>query len=149
MSKLFQALLSGLFFTFILDFFLFLGIKLNYIDKYEIDVYYNILFADNQNIYLFLFFTLIIGYITLYTSVRTALIFVGTLFILTFFTLIPSIGEYTSKAILMQKDTTLHTERFSYHGDILYNGRKNITMFEKSLNKVIILPKEKLKGFDK
>ena len=51
MSKLIQALLTGIFITFILDFFIFLGIKQNYIDFYEIDVYYNILFADHQNIF--------------------------------------------------------------------------------------------------
>lgn len=146
MSRFFQALLSGLFFTFILDFFLFLGIKLNYVDKYEIDVFYNILFADNQNIYAFLFLTLLTGYVTVYTSTKTALIFVGSWFLLSLATLIPPVGEYAAKLILIQKDATLHTERFSYHGDILYNGRKNITMFEKSLNKVIILPKEKLVG---
>ena len=50
MSKLVQAFLSGAFFTFFLDFFLFLGMKLNYIDYYKIDLYYNPFFADNQNI---------------------------------------------------------------------------------------------------
>ena len=56
MNKLFQAFLTGVFFTFILDFFLFLGIFLNYIKYYEIDLYYNILFADHQNIYIYLIF---------------------------------------------------------------------------------------------
>ncbi|MBA1438513.1 MAG: hypothetical protein FAF05_05950 [Epsilonproteobacteria bacterium] len=149
MSKFFQALLSGVFFTFILDFFLFLGIKLHYIDKYEINVYYNILFADNQNIYMFTLLSLLIGYITLYTSIKTALIFVGSLFILVFATLIPSIGEEVAKAILMQKNITLQTKRFSYHGDLLYSGRKDVTFFDHELKKVIILPKEKLQGFQR
>jgi len=52
MSKLIQAFLAGIFFTFFLDFFIFLGILLHYINFYEIDLYYNILFADNQNIFL-------------------------------------------------------------------------------------------------
>ena len=50
MSKSVQALLSGLFITFLLDFFLFLGIFQNYIRVHEIDLYYNILFVDNQSI---------------------------------------------------------------------------------------------------
>ena len=100
MSKFFQALLSGMFFTFILDFFLFLGIKFHYIDYYGIDLYYNILFADHQNLWIFLFFTVLIGYVTLYTNIRLALIVVGSLFILSFSTLISPIGKAVGEYIL-------------------------------------------------
>jgi len=54
MSKIVQMILSGMFFTFILDFFLFLGVKETYIDSHGIKLYYNILFADNQNIFIFI-----------------------------------------------------------------------------------------------
>lgn len=146
MSKFFQALLSGVFFTFILDFFLFLGIKLHYIDAYEIDVYYNILFADNQNIFLFIVFTVLIGFVTLYTNIKIAIGVVGSLFLFVFLTLIPPFGKMAGEFVLMQKNTTVQTDRFSYHGDILYNGRKDVTLFDYELKKVIILPKEKIKG---
>ncbi|MFT7859432.1 MAG: hypothetical protein ABXS93_00710 [Sulfurimonas sp.] len=146
MSKLLQALLSGLFFTFILDFFLFLGVKLNYIDFYEIDLYYNILFADNQNLLLFLLFTLLVGYITLYTNIKLALIVVGSLAILSVSTLIPPIGKSAGKMLLAKEDVTLQTNRFSYHGDIIYNGRKNVTFYDKELQKVLTLKKERIKG---
>ncbi|QOP40879.1 hypothetical protein [Sulfurimonas marina] len=146
MSKLLQALLSGMFFTFILDFFLFLGIKLNYIDYYEIDLYYNILFADNQSAILFFLFSLIIGYITLYTNIKLALYSVGFLFVLSFSTLIAPIGKSVGTFLLAKEDVTLQTSRFSYHGDILYNGREKVTFFDKELNKIIILNKNKIKG---
>ena len=68
MSKIVQALLVGMLVTFILDFFLFLGIFLNYINPLEIDLYYNILFADNQNIYIYTFFTLLFGYLVMYAK---------------------------------------------------------------------------------
>jgi hypothetical protein len=146
MTKLVQALLTGAFFTFILDFFLFLGIKLNYIDTHHIDVYYNILFADHQNIYLYAIFTIIIGYLVIYLSNRFALMVVGLMFVASFSTLIPAVGKSVAQEILMQKGVTIQTKRFSYHGDIYYDGRKNITFYDYDLKKVIILPKNKIIG---
>ncbi|WP_457744839.1 hypothetical protein [Sulfurimonas sp.] len=146
MSKIFQALLSGLFFTFILDFFIILGVKMNYIDVHHIDVYYNILFADHQNIFIFLFFTIIIGYLIMYTSTKTALISIGVMFVLSFSTLIPPIGKLVAQNLLMQKNVTIRTNQFSYHGDVYYNGRQNITFYDYKLKKVIILNKNKVIG---
>lgn len=146
MIKLTQAFLSGVFFTFILDFFVILGVKINYIEPKNIDVYYNILFADHQNIFIFLFFTIIIGYLVTYTSTRSMLIGVGTLFILAFSTLIPPIGEKVGEIMLLKHDVTLKTARFSYHGDVYYDGRKEITLYDYKLKKVIILDKNKVIG---
>ena len=146
MSKLIQALLSGVFFTFILDFFLFLGVKLHYIDKYEIDEYYNVLFADHQNLLIFAFVSVFIGFITLYTNIKIALSVVGSLFVVVFLTLIPAFGEMAGEFLLMQKDVTLQTKRFTYHGDILYKGRKETTFFDRELQQIVILPNEKIVG---
>lgn len=146
MSKFLQALLSGMFFTFILDFFLFLGIKLNYIDHYGIEVYYNILFADNQNLLLFLLFTLIIGYVTVYKSMKLSLIFVGGLFILSFSTLIFPVGKSVGTFMLSQENVIVQTSRFSYQGDILYNGRTKITFYDTQLQKIINIDKKRIKG---
>lgn len=146
MSKIVQMILSGMFFTFILDFFLFLGIKENYIDAHGIQLYYNILFADNQNIYVFTFFTLLLGYIIMYLSNKTAIIIIGSLFLLTASTLIPPLGNYAGELLLMQKNITLKTDKFSYHGDLLYIDRKNVDFYDYELKKVIILDKNKIKG---
>ncbi len=146
MSKFIQALLSGLFFTFILDFFIILGVKLNYIELYNVHVYYNVLFADHQNIYLFLLFTLIIGYLVMYTSTKTALIGVGAMFVLSFSTLLPPVGKAVGEMMLMKKNVILTTHKFSYHGDIYYNGRKSVTFYDYTLKKVIILNKNKIQG---
>lgn len=146
MIKLIQAFLSGIFFTFILDFFVILGVKLNYIEPHSINVYYNILFADHQNIFIFLFFTIIIGYLVIYTSTRSKLIGVGILFVLAFSTLIPPVGEKVGEFMLLKKNVTLKTARFSYHGDVYYDGRKEITLYDYKLKKVIILDKNKVIG---
>jgi hypothetical protein len=146
MSKIVQMILSGMFFTFILDFFLFLGIKENYIDAHNIKLYYNILFADNQNIFIFIFFTLLLGYVVMYLSNKIAIVFVTLLFLLSASTLIAPIGKMAGEMLLMQKNITLKTDKYSYHGDLLYKGRKDITFYDYELKKVIILPKEKIVG---
>jgi len=146
MSKVIQMILSGMFFTFILDFFLFLGIKENYIDAHGIQLYYNILFADNQNIYIFTFFTLFLGYIVMYVSNKIAITIISTLFILTSATLIPPLGNYAGELLLMQKNITLKTDKFTYHGDMLYSGRVAVSFYDYGLKKVIMLDKNKIQG---
>ena len=145
MSKLFQAFLTGIFFTFILDFFIFLGIKLNYIDFYNIDLYYNILFADHQNIYLYALFSLFIGFVVTYIdNNKMTAILLAILFSIASLTLIKPIGKSLGEAILMQKNITLYDTKHSYTGNSYYNGRKKITFYDYELKKVIILEKDRL-----
>jgi len=147
MSKFFQALLTGIFFTFILDFFIFLGIKMNYIDRYEIDLYYNILFADNQCFILYAVFSAIIGYIVIYVNNnRRSAIVLGTLFATVALTLIPPIGNALGELIFMKKNVSLKGKIHTYTGDVYYDGRETITLYEYELQKVIILDKNRLKG---
>ena len=147
MSKFFQALLTGMFFTFILDFFIFLGIKLNYIDFYEINVYYNILFADNQYFILYAVFSAIIGYLVIYlNNNKVSAIILGILFSITALTLVPPIGYKLGEMMLMKNNTTLQDERHTYVGDIYYDGRERVTFYDYNLKKVINLDKTRLKG---
>ncbi len=149
MSKIIQAFLAGVLFTFILDFFLFLGIKLNYIDTNNIDVYYNILFADNQNIFLYAIVSFLFGFLIIYAnhklSISTAIVFT----LLASSTLISPIGHKAGEILLMKKNVTLHDDKYSYHGDIYYNGRKSIAFYDYELKKVIILKKNRLKETSK
>lgn len=144
MSKLIQALLTGMFFTFILDFFLFLGIQLNYIEFYGINVYYNILFADHQSIYIFSILSAILGFIVIYTNNKISLIVIGSLFFLVCLTLIQSIGHSAGEALLMKKNVTFKDSKYSYTGDVYYDGRKQITFYDYELKKIIILNKKDL-----
>lgn len=146
MSKAVQAFLSGMFFTFILDFFLFLGVFENYIKAKEIDVYYNILFADHQSLIIFLFFTLVLGYITLYKETKLSLIVIGTLSIISLSTLIAPIGSSLGKALLMKSDVEIHMSKYSYRGDILYDGRNRIAFSDYSFKKVLHLDKNQIVG---
>ena len=145
MSKLVQALFTGIFITFILDFFIFLGIKQNYIDLYEIDLYYNILFADHQNIYLFSSASIFLGLIIIYlNNTKVSLSIIGFLSLLALSTLISSVGEEVGKTLLMSKNITLKSDKYIYHGDIYYDGRKKITFYDNELQKIVILDKKDL-----
>ena len=146
MSKIFQAFLTGIFFTFILDFFIFLGIKENYIDFYEIDLYYNILFADNQCFILYAIFSAIIGYVVIYLeSNKLSIILVGSLFFISALTLIPPIGYSLGKTLFMQNDVKLYNSKYTFMGDIYYSGRTQITFYDYELDKIIQLDKKDLK----
>lgn len=146
MIRFLQALLTGIFFTFIYDFFIFLGIFENYIKKYEIDLYYNILFADHQSLFLFALSSLIIGFLSIYLdNIKASAIIISTLFILSLMPLIPSVGESVAKSMLMQENATLHVGKYVYGGDIYYNGRKEIYFFDKELNKMLKFKKEDIK----
>ena len=146
MTKFIQAFLSGAFFTFFLDFFLFLGMKLHYIDHYEIDLYYNPFFADNQNIYIYLFLTFIFGLLITYIeNTKLTLIVIGSLFILSLSTFIQPIGHSVASALFMKKNVTYKTSRFTYRGDVYYNGRTAITFYDYEMKKIITLQKKDLK----
>jgi hypothetical protein len=145
MTKFFQAFLTGIFFTFLLDFFIFLGIKHNYIDFYEIDLYYNILFADHQNIYIYAIVSLVIGFIVTYiNNVRFSLIVIGFLSILSLSTLVPTIGYSLGEMLLMKKNVTFQDSKYTYIGDVYYDGRTKITFYDYELKKTIFLNKKDL-----
>ncbi len=146
MSKIVQAFLSGIFFTFFLDFFVFLGLKLHYIDFYEIDIYYNILFADNQNIFIYLLLSFIIGYLTIYThNNKISITIIVIFFLASLSTLIQPIGYALGEMIFMTKNITLKENKHKFTGDIYYNGREKIIFYDYKLRKVISLNKKDLR----
>jgi len=144
MTKFIQALLSGMLFSFILDYFFFLTIKNNYIDPLGIHVYYNVLFADNQNIFIYLLCSIFLGFLIMYVKTKIKYIFLFFLFVLALLIQIPSIGKLLGEKLFMQKNVTLHNKKFTFVGDIYYIGRDKITFYDKELQKVILLDKNEI-----
>ena len=145
MSKFLQAFLTGSFFTFILDFQLFLGIKLNYLDHYEIKEYYNVLFADHQNIFYILALVIIIGFVITYlnnTKISLALLII--LFATTLLVFIPPIGESIGAKLLQEQNIRYQDSRYIYKGTLYYEGRQNVTIFDDELQRLITLNKKDL-----
>jgi hypothetical protein len=66
MIKIVTAFLIGTFLTFGMDFLFFLGIKINYFDEIHIRVNFNTLFMENQNSFLYLTLTAILGFLFVY-----------------------------------------------------------------------------------
>ena len=146
MIKMLQAFLAGIFFTFILDFFFFLGIHLNYINHHGIGVYYNVLFADHQSIVLYLLGTLVLGYLTIYsTNAKRAAAILGGLFALFLLALVPPVGNALGEALLMEKGQTLYDSRYRYHGDVYYDGRDAVWIYDDELERLVKLEKKDLK----
>ncbi|MBW6488230.1 hypothetical protein [Sulfurimonas sp.] len=145
MNKAIQALLTGMFITFILDFFLFLGILLNYIDFYKVDLYYNILFADNQNGYLFFGLSIVLGFLVVYLkNYKISLVTVAILSVAALSTLTEGIGRSVGESMFMTKNTTIKTQRYLYVGDIIYDGRQTITFYDYNFKKTVVLEKKDL-----
>ncbi len=146
MTKLVQAFLTGIFITFILDFFIFLGVFSNYIKFHEIDVYYSILFWDYQNIYIYLILSAIFGFLVTYINRdKLSLSVIGFLFFISLSTLIPSIGHALGEMFYMKKNVTYNDNRYTYVGDVYYDGRAKITFYDYELKKIILLDKKELK----
>lgn len=145
MSKFITALLIGMLIAFIVDFFIFLGIKLNYIDYYDIDLYYNILFADNQSFIIYFLSSFIFGFIVIYVAnkkLTVATLIIASLIGLS--TLNESIGQNVAKMMFMKKNVTYKDSKHTYYGDVYYDGRTTIHFYDKELQKMLILQKNKI-----
>jgi hypothetical protein len=46
----------------------------------------------------------------------------------------------------MKKNVTLQDSRFTYVGDIYYEGRKTVTFYDYELKKIILIKKKNLKN---
>ncbi len=146
MSKLVQALLVGLLITLILDGFIFIGMLVNYINFYEINLFYKPFFANNQNIYLFILISIILGTIITYVkNTRLILGVLGTLFILSFSTLIPFVGNTLGEALFMTKNITLQDTKYTYKGDIYYDAKEYLIFYDTEVQKTIKIQKKDLK----
>ncbi|MDQ1267851.1 MAG: hypothetical protein QG560_494 [Campylobacterota bacterium] len=145
MNKVIQALLTGVFITFTLDFFLFLGIFINYIDFYKVNLYYNILFADNQNGYLFFAISAVLGFLVIYIkNYKISLGLITVLSVTTLSTLTQDIGQSVGENMFMTKNTTLKSQKHLYVGDIIYDGREKITFYDYNFKKTVVLDKKDL-----
>ena len=145
--KLVTALLAGAFFTFFIDFFLFLGFFLNYIQAQEIDVYYNILFADHQNFILFFFGVVVFGYLFIFLkNMKIAVVIFALSFALTNLTLLPSIGMSVGKMVFEKNNQVLKEGQHTYVGSVVYKGRTSTWFYDDDLQEIVKLDNLKIVG---
>ena len=143
-SKLGSAFLAGIFFTFFLDFFFILGLFLNYIEAQEIDVYYNVLFADHQNIFLYALGVVVFGYLFLFYKTKSAVIVFIISFAVVNLTQIPSIGKRTGEMMFAQANKVISSGRHVYIGTVVYEGRDRLWFYDDDLREIITIDKDKI-----
>lgn len=143
-SKLGSAFLAGMFFTFFLDFFFILGLFLNYIQAQEIDVYYNVLFADHQNILLYAIGVIVFGYLFLFYKSKSAVIVFIVSFAAVNLTQIPSIGKSVGEMIFAQDNQIISSGKHVYIGTVVYEGRDKFWFYDEELKEIITIDKDKI-----
>ncbi len=144
-SKVISSFLLGFIFVLLLDFLFFIGIKINYIDIYNIKVYYNPLFADNQPYILLFILSALFGY--LISNKRSLKLFAYIYILLIFislFTFYKPIGKSLGEILFKKDNLSFKVGKISFKGDLLYRGRKYTYIYRKDINKVIKLSNSEL-----
>lgn len=143
--QIIYALFIGIFITFIFDFFIFLGMYLYYINFYNIELYFNIFFVDNQNILFFIISTIFYGFFTLFLdNKKIKFLFLFISFLVVLLVLVKDIGHFLGEKIFKQTEVTLQTKKYTFTGDIIYSGRTQIVFFDYDLERNININKKDL-----
>lgn len=137
----------GFVFVSILDFLFFIGLKLNYFDLYKIDEFFNIYFFDNQNLYVLIPSTLILGYFLLFSKFAKLCIkiYIGIIILFTS-TFYEPIGKSLGERVFLIENQRFKLGKITFSGDKLYEGRKFIYIYRRDLNKTIKLLKSEVKN---
>jgi hypothetical protein len=142
LARISTAFIFGMIFVLILDFLLFVGMKINYFDHYGIDEYFNTIFADNQCYLLLIVSALALGYAMLY--MRGNVIFdrlyivLILLFAATFYA---PLGRWVGEVLFVKKNQTISIEHRTTTGDILYDGRYTLYLKKEGAAKATAIPK--------
>lgn len=144
-NKVITAFFTGVFFAFFLDFFFILGLFLNYIKAQDIDIYYNVLFADHQDFFLFFTVAGLLGYLFIFfrNSKIAVLIFFAAL-VLVNLTQIPSIGKGVGEMLFSKENQIISSGKQTFIGTLVYEGRDKIWFRDDELQKIITIQKDSI-----
>jgi len=144
-NRIFGSFIMGLAFVSILDFLYFIGLKLHYFDFYNIDEYFNIIFVDNQNFYILLPLSLVVGYLLLYSPFSKIFMKIYIVSILLFASMLyEPIGKTVGDEMFVKQNQRFKVGSTVFTGDILYVGRDRVYIFRKDISKTIKLQKDEV-----
>jgi hypothetical protein len=144
-ARLVNAFLIGLAFVAILDFLFFIGLKINYFDFYVIKEYFNVLFIDNQNFYILLPLSLLVGYLVLYSGFSKIFIrFYLICIFLSAATIYEPIGLMAGEKIFLKENLRLKLGTTVFSADLLYSSRVYVYLYRKDLSKTIKLKRDEV-----
>ncbi|NLC28812.1 MAG: hypothetical protein GX780_08600 [Campylobacteraceae bacterium] len=144
--KTINAFVFGLTLVLMIDFLLFIGLKLHYFDALNIKEYFNIYFFDNQPFIFVGVSSLVLGFAMLYSSFFRAV--QGTyifLLLASLGTLHPTVGYALGETIFLKPNTTFEVGSIIFEADLLYEGRYNYYVKREGIEKTIVLSKEDAK----
>ncbi|MBE0491645.1 MAG: isoleucyl-tRNA synthetase [Sulfurospirillum sp.] len=143
--KFINAFLMGIAFISLLTFLFFIGLKIHYFEYYGIKEYFNIIFVDNLNFYIYPLVAFFVGYAILYSGfinfflkVYIALVFLSAA------SIYQPIGLMVGEKLFMQKDLRLKFGSIVFSADMLYAGREKIYLYRQDLAKMVTLDKSEV-----
>ncbi|WP_458700773.1 isoleucyl-tRNA synthetase [Sulfurospirillum sp. 1307] len=135
-----NSFFMGIIFVSILDFLYFIGLKINYFDFYGISEYFNIIFVDNQNFYMLLPLSFVVGYLLLYSAFSKFFFKIYlVVLIASLFTLYAPVGKAFGDMIFKQENQQVKVGSTLFEADVLYMGRSFVYMYRKDIDKTIKL----------
>ncbi|MDN5376718.1 MAG: hypothetical protein PWQ42_14 [Sulfurospirillum sp.] len=144
-ARLINAFLIGVGFVSIIDFLLFIGLKINYFDAYKIKEYFNTIFIDNQNFYLLLPLSLIVGYLLFYSQFSKLFMRVYLVVLcLSFLSIYEPIGKELGHQIFLEENLRFKVGETTFSADLLYKGRSKTYLYRKDIDKFVVLSNEEL-----
>ena len=146
-NRILGSFFMGFIFISILDFLYFIGLKLNYFDFYKVDVYFNVLFVDNQNFYILLPLAGVVGYMLMYSKLAKQFLKIYIIIILlSAITLYEPIGKSLGEIVFLKDNQRFKFGSTTFSGATLYEGRTEIYIYRKDLVKTVKLDKNNLKN---
>lgn len=140
-GRLLSSFFMGFLFVGVLNFLFFVGLKLNYFDLYNIDVFFNVMFVDNQNFFILLPLSLLLGYLLMHSPFKTISMKIYIVSILVFMTTFyEPIGKSIGEAIFLEENQNFKYGSSTFSGATLYKGRDDIFIYREELGKTIKLP---------
>lgn len=143
MSKVMSIIILGMILGLVPFFFFFIGLKVNYIDLYEIKEYYNVFFVEEISWPLYFILSLLLG--VLFVLPKKSYLG-GIVFTLITIASLASMHEDTAQNIghkLFAKEKFhIKMKPWTYTGTLLYEGRDHYYLFNEENNRTITFRKE-------
>ena len=126
------------------SFFFFLGIKIGYIDSYEIVEYYNVIFVDQMVWPLYGLVGLLFAILFMTPFKR----FAGAMFLLMCIASLSMLHEEFSQNVaekmFVKNPFYIKKKPFTYKGKLLYEGRHHYYLFSDENNRTITFKKDEV-----
>ena len=135
---LMSIIVYGSFFSFIIDFFFFLGIKFHYLDFYGVNVYFNPFFAYNENYLYFILKAIVLGFLYLQKAFINKVLFI-LIVLACVLPMIPKFGYELGSYIFYKKNFQEDKNGFSL--DLIYDGKKKYFLIDTNTKELISIKK--------